>query len=309
MNNKMENHIEHWQNSLLSVSKRNNYNIHVPYPADTNHKKFKTLFIWKPSYEILLNHLKNASIKLKFDVVEHDSLDKNNDKKNIEKNTKEVVIKIETDKSQDDAIKTLENLKKMSQLSLEERGFNTLYLAIGVLHWFENEKSDNPTQSPLLFIPVTLTRENLYSDFILKKLENDIEYNHSLALRLKKDFDIEFPKYANDIDEKNVININNIDKYFDDVKKIINSFSEEQKWFITTDVLFSIFTFDKINMYEDLRDNSEKIKNHPIIQRILKVETTELSNNSMEFDLDHDKKELKSMNKESYFSYRSWCFF
>ena len=41
----------------------------------------------------------------------------------------------------------------------EERGINILFVALGLLRWYEDEKSDLPRDAPLILLPVSLVRD------------------------------------------------------------------------------------------------------------------------------------------------------
>ncbi|UZQ54381.1 DUF4011 domain-containing protein [Trichothermofontia sichuanensis B231] len=50
----------------------------------------------------------------------------------------------------------LVGLREGARKSIEESGLNTLYLAFGMLEWYEAEQSDRRLLAPLLLYPVTL---------------------------------------------------------------------------------------------------------------------------------------------------------
>jgi hypothetical protein len=46
-----------------------------------------------------------------------------------------------------------------ARTSLEEQGVNTLFLAIGMLHWLEDDSSEEVHRAPLILIPVELSAQ------------------------------------------------------------------------------------------------------------------------------------------------------
>ena len=48
---------------------------------------------------------------------------------------------------------------------VEEQGVNILYLALGMLRWFELESSQESRVAPLVLVPVTLERSNVRERF------------------------------------------------------------------------------------------------------------------------------------------------
>ena len=50
----------------------------------------------------------------------------------------------------------------------------TLYLALGMLEWYESEASEKPRRAPLILIPVELSRTSVRASFRIQYTEEDI---------------------------------------------------------------------------------------------------------------------------------------
>ncbi|MEX5669371.1 DUF4011 domain-containing protein, partial [Pseudomonas neuropathica] len=48
---------------------------------------------------------------------------------------------------------------------IEEQGVNTLFLALGFLHWYEADNSETLRKAPLMLLPVTLERSGAKDAF------------------------------------------------------------------------------------------------------------------------------------------------
>ena len=70
----------------------------------------------------------------------------------------------------------------------EEQGVNILFLALGFLRWYEDERSDRPRHAPLILVPVELDRPSARSRFRIRWSGQDIATNLSLQAKLKADF-------------------------------------------------------------------------------------------------------------------------
>lgn len=57
-------------------------------------------------------------------------------------------------------ISQLKYLYRESRNSLEENGANSLFLTLGLLKWFETEKSEKPRYAPILLLPVDIIRRS-----------------------------------------------------------------------------------------------------------------------------------------------------
>src|SRR5208283_4550998 len=76
----------------------------------------------------------------------------------------------------------------------EEQGINILFLAIGFLRWYEDDKSEVLREAPLVLVPVALTRDLRRSTFTLRAREEDISTNQAIQERLRTDFNIVLPE-------------------------------------------------------------------------------------------------------------------
>ncbi|MCA9179575.1 MAG: DUF4011 domain-containing protein, partial [Planctomycetales bacterium] len=126
----------------------------------------------------------------------------------------------------------------------EEQGVNILYLALGFLKWYEDDKSDRERQAPLILIPVTLSRPSAGSKFKLAYNEDELATNLSLQARIKDDFGIQIPDLP-DVDELSP------QDYFDQVSQAI---SGQSRWeVLPNDMVLWFFSFSKFLMYRDLQ--------------------------------------------------------
>jgi hypothetical protein len=55
-----------------------------------------------------------------------------------------------------------------ARTSIEEQGVNTLFLALGMLHWQDTDSTEETHRAPLILIPVELERSNARERFHLK---------------------------------------------------------------------------------------------------------------------------------------------
>ena len=108
-----------------------------------------------------------------------------------------------------------------ARTSMEEQGVNTLYLALGMLSWSEEDNSEKFCRAPLILIPVELERSDARDRFHLKYTGEELGENVSLAEKLKQSFGIrKFPELPepDDLD---------VDAYF---KKVQRAVSGQSGW-------------------------------------------------------------------------------
>ncbi|HEX5081220.1 MAG TPA: DUF4011 domain-containing protein, partial [Blastocatellia bacterium] len=147
---------------------------------------------------------------------------------------------------------------------IEEQGVNALYLAVGMLNWYEAENSQAKRSAPLILIPVEISRASAKDRFRLNYNGEEIGFNLSLAEKLKGEFGLELPPFP-EIDDLD------IPTYFAAVERAVAGMS---RWSVDHDAIaLNLFSFAKFLMYRDLDDTawdeSAKPSKHPLIKALL----------------------------------------
>ncbi len=151
----------------------------------------------------------------------------------------------------------LRNLERRSTQEDLEKGIWILYVAIGFLDW--NESPEERVSSPILFVPVKLSRDGPKSQFQLSREESDPSVNPALTIKLESDFGIVLPSIE-DLDEEDP------DAFLRAVEEAVKP---QEGWAVRRDVLVSTFSFHKEAMYRDLLDNEEVISAHAVVRAIV----------------------------------------
>ena len=172
--------------------------------------------------------------------------------------------------------KRLLKLKHDSDIAEEEQGANFLFLALGFLRWYEDAKSEVPRESPLVLLPVQLTRLQNGFTFNLTVRPDDLTTNLPLQERLKGDFGISLPE----IDDNEGWTP---DGYFDQISEVIQ---EKERWGIDRNGMqLGFFSFAKALMYRDLVEENwhmDGLTNNPLIQGLLDTDR-EFDNSPLRF--------------------------
>ena len=283
MNNKLINKkIEYWENQLLDLGKRNKM-------ISFRETKRATLKILDPEFESLYNRLIVKEEELTF----QRPVDKDSDIRVysflslMDSLYTPVDIKlgdIKVGGTYDESKKTLKNLRNKSRLSLAEQGTNILYLVFGFVEWREKEKDDNWLKSPLILVPVSITLESLNAPYVLKRYEDDIVVNPTLSYLFEKDYGITLPEFDSDEDS--------LEDFMSGMEELVDL----RGWRIVREASLGLVSFLKINMYRDLLNNEEKIKNNPIIRAFAGDDAALNTSQISKIDFNHDK--IKS--RESY---------
>ena len=147
--------------------------------------------------------------------------------------------------------------------SIEEQGVNTLYLALGLLRWYESENSELERTAPLILVPVRLDRTDVRHSFKLSWTEDEIEANLSLETKLRNDFAVRLPEMPaeDDLDVRD---------YARQVAKAVGRLS---RWSVDEDAIhLGFFSFSKLLIYKDLDPSQwpeeERPADHPVLRAL-----------------------------------------
>jgi very-short-patch-repair endonuclease len=125
----------------------------------------------------------------------------------------------------------------------EEQGVNILFLAIGFLNWFEDDRSDEQSSAPLVLVPTSLERRQGRDLFVLRGRDDDIIVNVSLAEKLRGTFGIVLP----DLPES--------DEWLPSayLNSVATAVASQKRWEIDRlGIGLGFFTFSKFLMWRDL---------------------------------------------------------
>ena len=159
--------------------------------------------------------------------------------------------------------RSLKYLYRASRTALEENGANSLFLALGLLKWYENANSEKPRYAPILLLPVDIIRKSAAEGYTIRTRDEDIIFNTTLAELLKQQFEVRLSGLSPlPTDESGV-----------DVKKVFailtNSIREQKKWTIIEESLLGLFSFNKFVMWNDIHSNAEYLRQNPIVNSLM----------------------------------------
>jgi hypothetical protein len=140
---------------------------------------------------------------------------------------------------------------------------NILFLAIGFLRWYEDDRSEVVREAPLVLVPVLLARNLHRSTFELRCRDEDLTINQAIQERLRTDFGMALPEMPED-DEWLP------SQYFEAVKDTV---ATKSRWSIDANgVEFGFYSFSKLLMIRDLQPaawGDKSIIDHPLLRGLL----------------------------------------
>lgn len=183
-----------------------------------------------------------------------------------------------------DLDKSLKHLYRSSRLSIEENGANTLYLALGLLRWYETPTSERPRYAPILLFPVEMIRKSAAKGYIIRSREEDIMLNITLLEMLRQNFGINVPGLESLPKDKSGVNIRLIYSIFR------NSLKNLPKWDVEEQAILGIFSFNKFIMWNDIHNNSDKLMQNKLVQSLV--------NGKIEFEVDDTLTDAADLDKK-----------
>jgi very-short-patch-repair endonuclease len=146
----------------------------------------------------------------------------------------------------------------------EEQGVNILYLAFGLLKWFEDDKSEVERFAPLVLLPVRLERSSAADRFHLVSRAEPPSTNLSLQAKMDGEFGIKIEDFG-DEDEVDVA------AYLAGVGATV---SGKTRWEVKPNAMvLGFFSFSKFLMYRDLDPENwpadAGLDEHPCIKGLL----------------------------------------
>lgn len=158
--------------------------------------------------------------------------------------------------------RSLRRLEEEARLSIEEQGVNTLFLALGMLHYTEAEAAGKTFRAPLVLLPVVLSRHSARAGYELRATDDEPLMNPALAeyLRGRGITLPELPDLAAVPDDYDLQSI---------FTETVGRVAGQKGWAVRTDIHLGLFSFQKFVMYKDLEANGEALAAHRLIRQLV----------------------------------------
>ena len=166
--------------------------------------------------------------------------------------------------TEEDTESRLKSLYREAKVSIEENGANTLYLAFGILRWYENTKTEKPRYAPIVLIPVELERKFGYQYYTLRIRDEDPQLNITLLEKLKQDFHIVVNGLETlPLTENGVVDLRRI------YTILRHSVMNQKRWDVLESAYLGIFSFSQFVMWNDVHNRTEELANNKIVKSLI----------------------------------------
>jgi very-short-patch-repair endonuclease len=148
---------------------------------------------------------------------------------------------------------------QQARSSLEEQGYNILFLSLGAIEWFDEDALKRPLLAPILLLPVELRRRSPRSPFRLFPVDDEPLLNPSLAMKLERELGLSLPEMPDDVEDWNVQEL---------FAELADGIKEQPGWRVLNDVYLGLFSFTKFIMYKDLETFADWFSENRLIRTL-----------------------------------------
>lgn len=154
-------------------------------------------------------------------------------------------------------------MHKNAKQAVEENGSSTLFLAVGLLKWFDTKTPEQPRFAPILLLPVELNRRSVNSRFNLKSREEDTMINITLLEFLRQEYELNLNGLEQlPVDDKGV-----------DVAKVMGilrrAIMQLKGWDVEEQLVLGNFSFNKLILWKDMVQHPEALLKSDMVRSLV----------------------------------------
>ncbi len=157
----------------------------------------------------------------------------------------------------------VKGLYRAAKTALEENGANTLYLALGLLRWYESGRSTRPRYAPIILLPIEIVRRSALQGYVIRLRDEEPQMNVTLLEKLKQDFGIQIsgidplPMDEHGVDIRLVLTI---------LRKAV---MEQPRWDVLEAASIGIFSFSQFVMWNDIRNRTDDLMRNKVVRSLM----------------------------------------
>ncbi|MDN3605279.1 DUF4011 domain-containing protein [Belliella kenyensis] len=179
---------------------------------------------------------------------------------------------------QQDLDNILTYIHKNAKQAIEENGSSTLYLAVGLLKWFDKKTPEQTRYAPILLVPVEIGRRSVNSKFTLKSREEETMINITLVEFLRQEYELNLSALEQlPYDDKGV-----------DVAKVMGilrrAVMQMKGWDVEEQLVLGNFSFNKLILWKDIVDYTEDLMKSSMVKSLIEGRLTFEENDSINIE-------------------------
>lgn len=159
--------------------------------------------------------------------------------------------------------RAVKELYRAAKVSIEENGANSLYLSMGLLRWYETERSERPRYAPLVLLPAELVRKAANKGYGLRLRDEEPVMNVTLLEMLKQNFGIVvdgLDPLPSDEHGADVVRV------FTAVRRAV---MQQKRWDVIESAFVGIFSFSRFVMWNDIRNRMDDLEKNKVVRSLM----------------------------------------
>lgn len=160
-----------------------------------------------------------------------------------------------------DMEKSLRSIYRLTNKEMEECGCNPLFVAIGILRWYEGKSSGVARYAPLILIPAELKKKQTF--FALNKLDEDAVFNVTLFEKLHQEYELDIHNINLPMDDDDGVNVDQV------LQVVRQKISGLEGWEVLEGAAIGVFSFSQFAMWNDLSDNINTFEKSKIVKSLI----------------------------------------
>lgn len=157
----------------------------------------------------------------------------------------------------------LTKMYRSAKTSMEENGASTLYLALGLLRWFESKKNAVARYAPIVLVPININRKSASKGYAMYMRDEDAQINITLLEFLKQNYDMQI--YG--------LNPVPMDEHGLDLPKIFaiirHAIMNLPMWDVVEAGFIGNFSFSQFVMWNDIHNRNGFLENNKIVRSLI----------------------------------------
>ena len=180
-------------------------------------------------------------------------------------------------------------IHKNAKLAIEENGSSTLYLAVGLLKWYDRKTPEQPRYAPILLLPVEIGRRSVNSKFTLKSREEETLINITLIEFLRQEYELDLSTLEQlPLDDKGV-----------DVAKVMGILRRAvmhlKGWDVEEQLVLGNFSFSKLILWKDIVVHQEDLLKSDMVKSLIDGKLAFYDNSETTAEMDLDSMQSQSL--------------
>ena len=169
---------------------------------------------------------------------------------------------LRTEHEEEDLDRRMLELYRRSRTSREETGAVTLYLAVGMVEWYEAPSSAAPRHAPLMLVPIDLVRSDRGQTYRIKHAEDETRVNVTLLKKLSTEFGLNTAELEQIPEDESGLDVR---WAFDRFTRLIK---DKKRWDVRETAYLAEFSFAKFLMWQDLQANLQHLLANPVVKHV-----------------------------------------